>query len=827
MKASYDWLKELLPELKKSPEQIARRLTDAGIEVEDIYSQAAALEGVVVGEVRGLAPHPEADRLRIATVFDGARERLVVCGAPNVKVGQKVAFAPVGTRLPSGLSLETRAIRGVVSEGMICSEAELGIGEDQSGILVLPGRARPGKSIAPHVGRTDFVFELSPTPNRPDVLSHHGLARELAALFGLPPPKPAARVRERGSPASMHAKVEIRVGQRCPRYVARVVRGVRVGPSPEPLRRRLEALGIRSISNVVDATNLVLQELGHPLHAFDLAKLRGARVVVRLAKPGEGLVTLDGQARRLTEDDLVIADAELPVALAGVMGGQESEVGEGTVDVLLESALFDPRSVRRSAKRLGLHTEASHRFERGADPGMLDAAVDRAAALIVELAGGEVSRGRLEVVKREPRTQVVGVRPARASLLLGRSVERKEIVDALGRLGLTRVNAPTDEQRRPRAEKRKKVEAPRDIIHFAVPSWRHDIEREVDLIEEVARVTGYELIPTAMPPMPTQVRSVDVSEGAAERARRCLVAAGFYEAVSLAFSSRRQIAALGGDPARAVEVANPLGEESGFLRTSMLPSLLRAALHNQEQVRRVDLRLFEIGRTFEWGPAGEALPREAERIGLLLRGRRSPPGWGTGADTVDVFDLKGALERLLHAFSVPVVAVEREAASWLHPASGSRLVVPGDAPAAAGEVIARFGALHPDVADRFGLEGSACFVAEVELSALGRARGLERRFKPLVDRPPVLRDLAFFVDKAVSADEVLRATWRSAGPLLESCEFFDVYEGRGVPEGQRSLALRLSFRSGERTLTAAEVEEVEARIKSQLGADLGARLRDG
>lgn len=826
MKASYDWLKELLPELKKSPEQIARRLTDAGIEVEDIRPQAAALEGVVVGEVRALAPHPEADRLRLATVFDGERERSVVCGAPNVKAGQKVAFAPVGTRLPNGVTLERRAIRGVVSEGMICSEAELGIGEDASGILVLPGRARPGKSIAPHVGRTDVILELSPTPNRPDVLSHHGLARELAALFALPPPRAGGRVKERGEPASMHAKVEIRAGQRCPRYVARVIRGVKVGPSPEPVRRRLEALGIRAISNVVDATNLILQELGHPLHAFDLRKLQGARVVVRLAKDGENLVTLDGQARALAEDDLVIADAEAPVALAGVMGGRDSEVDEGTVDILLESAMFDPRSVRRSAKRLGLHTEASHRFERGADPGMLDAAVDRAAALITELAGGEVMRGRLEVVKRGPRTPVVGVRPSRASQLLGRPVERKEIVDALTRLGLTRVNPPADEERRPRGEKRKKkLELPKDTLHFAVPSWRHDLEREVDLIEEVARVTGYDLIPTAMPPMPTDIRAVDVSVGPAELARRCLVAAGFYEAVSLAFSSRRQIAALGADPARAVEVANPLGEESGFMRTSMLPSLLRAALHNQEQLRRVDLRLFEIGRTFEWGAPGEELPREAERIGLLLRGRRSPSGWSGGAETVDVFDLKGALERLLSAFRVDTFTVTPDDASWLHPSSASRLV--GASASGEGSLWARFGELHPEVAERFGLEGVACFVAEVELSALGAALGAERKFKPLVDRPPVLRDLAFFVDRKVTADTLLREARASAGPLLESCEFFDVYEGKGVPEGQRSLALRLSFRSGERTLTAAEVLEVEGRIKARLEEGLGARLRDG
>lgn len=826
MKASYDWLKELLPELKKSPEQIARRLTDAGIEVEEIFSQAAALEGVVVGEVRGLAPHPEADRLRIAKVFDGERERQVVCGAPNVAVGQKVAFAPVGTRLPNGLTLEGRAIRGVMSEGMICSEAELGVGEDQSGILVLPGRARPGKSIAPHVGRTDFIFELSPTPNRPDVLSHHGLARELAALFRLPAPKLGARVKERGEPASMHAKVEIRAGQRCPHYVARVIRGVKVGPSPEPVRRRLEALGLRSISNVVDATNLVLLELGHPLHAFDLSKLRGAKVIVRLAKAGERLRTLDGQERQLTEDDLVIADAEGPVALAGVMGGGDSEVDDGTVDILLESAMFDPRSVRRSAKRLGLHTEASHRFERGADPGMLAVAIDRVASLITETAGGEVRPGRIEVVKREPPAPVVGIRPSRATRLLGRPVEKKEILESLTQLGLRRVSAPTDQERRPRGERpKKKLEPPKETLYFSVPSWRHDIEREVDLIEEVARLAGYDLIPTSMPPMPARLSARGLGLSPAELARRSLVGAGFYEAVSLAFSSRRHISAMGGDPAIAVEVANPLGEESAFLRTSMLPSLLRAALHNQEQVRRTDLRLFEIGRTFEWRDEAGELPFEAERVGLLLRGRRSPAGWGTGPDPVDVFDLKGALERLLQAFGVHAVAVEPDESSWLHPASASRLLSPAES-GPARVCLGRFGELHPEVAEHFGLEGPALFVAELELDELGKLRGAERKFKPLIDRPPVLRDLAFFLDKAITADLVLQEARRSAGPLLETCELFDVYEGRGVPDGQRSLALRFSFRSGERTLTAAEVDEVEGRIKERLEQALGARLRD-
>lgn len=825
MKVSYDWLKELLPELKKSPELIMRRLTDAGIEVEEVHSQAQALEGVIVGEVRDLTAHPQSDRLRIARVYDGAHERQVVCGAPNVAAGQKVAFAPVGTRLPNGLVLERRAIRGTESEGMICSEAELGLGVDQSGILVLPGRARAGKSIAPHVGRTDFILEVSPTPNRSDVLSHHGLVRELAALFGLPPPKTGLRVKERGDPASMHAKIDIRAGQRCPRYVARVIRGVKVGPSPESVRRRLESLGVRPISNVVDATNLVLHELGHPLHAFDLKKLEGAKVIVRLAKAGETITTLDEVERKLTEDDLVIADAEHPIALAGVMGGRDSEVDGSTVDILLESAMFDPRSIRRTAKRLGLHTEASHRFERGADPRILELAVDRAAMLITELAGGDVLPGRIEVIRREHKAPIVSVRPSRATLLLGRPVTKKEIVKTLAALGLRSTKAPTDEERRPRGERpKKKPELPKETLHFSVPSWRHDIEREVDLIEEVARVAGFGLIPTLMPPMPARIRAVGIGLTPIESTRRALVGAGFYEAVSLAFSSRTQIEAMGGDPAAAVEVENPLGEESGYLRTSMLPSLLKAAVYNQEQARRTDLRIFEIGRSFEWRDSRSELPFEAERVGILLRGRRFPAGWASGSEITDVFDLKGALERLLHAFSVDEVTVELDDAPWLHPASASGLWAVGGGRRLC---LARFGELHPDVAERFGLEGPSCFVAEVELEMLALARGPERRFRPESDRPPVLRDLAFFVDRSVPSDRVLRETRQSAGPLLESCELFDVYEGRGVPEGQRSLALRLSFRAEDRTLTAAEIEAVEARIKAHLAKDVGARLRDG
>lgn len=815
MKASVNWIKELLPSLKATPAAIAKRLTHAGIEVEGIDAEADKLANVVVAEVRELKPHPDADTLRIARVFDGESELDVVCGAPNVAVGQKVAFARLGATLPNGVRIETRKIRGFESSGMICSEVELGIGEDASGILVLRSRARPGKPIAGALQIDDVVLEVSPTPNRPDALSHLGLARELAALFGLSLPKVSVRLREKREPAPARAKIEIADGARCPKYVARVISGVKIGPSPAHVVRRLKAVGLRSISNVVDATNLALVELGHPLHAFDLDRLKGGRIVVRLAGEGEKLTTLDGVARTLTGDDLVIADAEVPVALAGVIGGADTEVTEQTVNVLLESALFEPRTVRRTSRRHALHTEASHRFERGADPGALEIAIDRAAELIVDLAGGEIAKGRISVDLGAPKPRVVSVRPERAALVLGRPVERKEAKKTLGGLGLR----PASRAAR-KANKRHK-----NALFFEVPSWRVDLSREEDLIEEIARLAGYDSIPTTMPPTSAGVISAPSPPDPERKLRAMLAGQGFLETISLAFNSRQQLEPLGFDVGQAVEVANPLGEESALMRMSLLPALLRAARHNQDVLPSiVDLRLFELGKTFAWSNPPGRLPVETLRAGILMRGHRVPVRWAWkdakgSIPMLDAYDLKGVVELVLASFRVSEVTWFPHEARWLHPRSATRIE-------RVGRTLGVFGELHPDVMGPYGLEGPPLFFADLLLDPIQEASGPDPAARALPKNPPAHRDLSFFIGREVTSDRVLSVVRGARGAAnLEAVEVFDVYEGAGLPEGKRSLAIAMTFRAADRTLTDAEVQSAQQAIIQALASEVGAEIR--
>jgi phenylalanyl-tRNA synthetase beta chain len=825
VKASIKWIRELLPKLKATPEQIAKRLSNAGIEVESLVTEASGLEQVIVGEVKSLRPHPDADALRIAEVFDGDRTLTVVCGAPNVAEGQKVAFAQLDARLPNGMHIERRKIRGVESEGMICSEAELGLSDDSSGIIVLKPRARAGRPLQKELELDDHLMEIAATPNRPDVLSHHGLARELAAIFGLPQPRVSVRLREAKESATQRAKVEIKDPKRCSKYVGRVVVGVRVGPSPEEVVRRLKAVGLRSISNVVDATNLVLLELGHPLHAFDLDKLHGGRIVVRTAEPGEKLVTLDEVERTLDADDCVIADQQRAVALGGVMGGLETEVTGETTNLLLEAAVFDPRSVRRTSKRLALHTEASHRFERGADPEMVEAAIDRCAQLIVELAGGQVLKGRLVAEKAQLKRAVVPIRPSRAARVLGRSVDKAEVKSALLLLGLRQVKKPEKLPKNPQKQaKAFKKPDMSDAAWFEVPSWRVDLSREEDLIEEVARLGGFGAIPTLMPPAPSTPWREAPAADAERRVKALLASEGFLETIALAFNSRKDVAAFSLDAQVAVLVANPLGEESALMRMSLLPSLLRAARHNQDMLpSATDLRLFEVGKTFAWSTPPAKLPIETQHVSMVVRGHRVPPTWAArdakgAVPVVDAFDLKATAERVLEAFRVFGASFVPDESPHLHPRSATRIEL-------LSRTLGHLGELHPDVMASFGLEGPPVFVLDLLLDAIAEVGGGVAAFKPLPKHPPARRDLSFFIGRDIPSARVLEVVKKASTATLEATDIFDVYEGQGLPEGKRSLAVSMIFRAPDRTLTDDEVERAQAAIIERLSAELGAEIR--
>ncbi len=796
MRISLEWLAELvtLPE----PEVLRRRLTGAGLEVEAVERAGAGLEGVVAARILGAEAHPRAGELRVTTVETGAGEALqVVCGATNWRVGDVVALAPAGARLPGGTEIRHARIRGVESAGMLCSPKELGLSEDGSGLLVLPAAVAPGTPVSRALGLEDVVFEVNVTPNRPDCLSHLGIAREVAALFGKKLHRPPSRLAERGGSARAAVRVRIEAPERCARYAARVVEGVRVGPSPAWLARRLESCGIRSISNVVDATNLALLELGHPLHAFDLDRVAGSEIVVRTAGPGERLTTLDGQERSLDPDDLVIADRDRASALAGVMGGGDSEISAGTTRILVESAWFEPGGIRRTARRHGLHTEASHRFERGADPGMVIPSLDRCAALVAELAGGEVRRGAVDCHPRRVRAPKVRLAWSRPAELLGAPVSRGEARRLLESLGFAAA----------RSDARGAV--------FQVPSWRPDVRLEEDLVEEIARLRGYDSIPETLPPIASRMPSVPREAQALSRLREALEAAGFSEAVNFSFVAPADLEPLG-EGGGAIALRNPISAEMAVMRTSLVPSLLRNVAFNRRH-RVEDVRLYEVASVYRSRPPGspaDVPAREEARLACVALGRRSPRGWAVGDDPFDFADLKAVLEGLLESLGLGPAELRVGGPPWLHPTSACavELALEGGARQRLGVA----GEVHPRVAGAFELPPGVQAL-DLSLDALLAEARLAPAFRGVPRFPALLRDLAVVVAEDVAARRVMEVARDE--PLVEEVTLFDVYRGAPVPAGHKNLAMSIRYRSRERTLTDGEADAAHARIVERLRAD--------
>jgi phenylalanyl-tRNA synthetase beta chain len=825
MRASYRWLRELIPGLEATPGEIAERLTHAGIEVEAITEYGAGTGPVVVVEVRRIEPHPTRPKLRLVTVDRGGTEQRVVCGAPNVPdTGGLVALAPVGTHLPEvGVTLTPRDIGGVVSEGMLCSEIELGLvatsgkKEEDPGILILrPGSAAPGTPLEKAEPAThDWIFHLGLTPNRPDALGHIGLAREIAALFGLPwtRPKPEApaqiadetRVEE-------HVSVAVEDTERCPQYGAAMVVGVRIGPSPDAVRYRLESLGVRSISNVVDVTNLVMLEYGHPMHAFDLEDVGGKKIVVRRARPAETLKTLDGVERKLEADDLVIADAEKPTALAGIMGGANSEIHPTTERVLLECAYFTPRGVRRTARRHGMHTESSHRFERGVDAGDLEETLARATALLTQIAGGKAVPGTIVAGVPLAARATVKLRSARMNALLGIPVPFEEATAILARLGFSaRATGGSGEEA---------------WAEIEVPTHRPDIAGEADLIEEVVRVRGLGTVPTMLPPLRPQLprKAFELQL----RLRHAAVAVGLSEAITYGFVSQEEIAALGLPPA-PFRLINPITEARSVMRTSLLPGLLEA-LGRARRHGVHDVRLFTVGARFLAG-AGNAesakLADEAPSFAAVLAGARqsvlSKPV------EVDVYDAKGLAVELVERVTRQKAEVrhqpEDRRAPYLHPRGAADVLV-------ADQVVGAFGPLHPDVADALDL-GGTCVVVELDLRALDRAGAPVPQYRPIPMLPAATRDIALVVPDEVEAGAVGAAIREAGGDLCESVELFDLFRGGNIAQGQRSLAFHVIYRDPRastepdkaRTLTDEEVDRRHKAVVEAVHARFGATLR--
>jgi phenylalanyl-tRNA synthetase beta chain len=793
----YRWLREFV-DTTAGPRDVAERLTMAGIETSLVGEGASELSGLVVAEVLDVAPHPAAGTLRVCEVSTGAERYRVVCGAPNVRAGVRAAFAPPGAALPGGRRVAVATIRGTASEGMLCSEAELGVGEDASGILLLGVDAPVGGNLIDYLGLDDAILEVEVTPNRPDCLSIVGVAREVAALTGGRLRPADCAVRESPAVTTAGWRVTIKDSELCPRYAARLITDVTVGPSPAWLAQRLRAVGLRPINNVVDVTNYVLWELGHPLHAFDGDLLTDRHVVVRRARPGESVVTLDGQTRSPGDAMLVIADAARAVAVAGVMGGASTEVGDSTRTVLLESAYFAPASIRRTAKALGLSTEASYRFERGADIEGLRDALDRAARLIAELGSGQVATGVLDAYPTPRRPLAVALRLERIQRVVGACPPRALISEILRGLGF-----PATER-----------EGGFEVV---VPAFRRDVSIEDDLVEEVARVWGYEKIPSTLPSGALALTRRPRHMVARDSARRALVGAGFREAVSLSLVDPAHLRhlELSPDDSRVVGLQNPLAADRSVLRPTLLFGLLEALAVN---VRRQtpDVHLFEIGRVFEGRGAG-SLPREETHVGIVLTGQRAPRAWYAARARVDVFDAKGAIEGVVEALGRGEVGAEPAEAPYLEDGRAATILVQGAAVGLVGE-------LHPDVQKAFDLPAPV-FVAEVSLDAIAALPSRVIQYRPLARHPGVQRDLAVVVSTEVSAAQVSRAIEAVRPPWLKRVALFDVYEGAQVGAGRKSLAYGLLYQADDRTLTDAEVNRAHAEVIERIRAELGAEVR--
>jgi phenylalanyl-tRNA synthetase beta chain len=796
MNVSYRWLQSLVAGLDIPPQELSHRLTLLGAAVDEVADLGGAIGDVVVARVEEVRQHPNADRLRVCTVNAGGPERLqVVCGAPNVEAGRFYPFAPIGSTLPGGIAIKKAKLRGEASEGMLCSARELGLGRDHSGLMTLAGEWEPGAELVESLGLDDVRFLLDITANRPDLLSHLGVAREVA-------PNGAADVRLPHFPSAPEAPLTLRAVERdgevggvsiriedaegCPRYTAAVIRGVKVGPSPEWLATRLRAVGLRPINNVVDATNYVLHELGQPLHAFDLARLRGGEIRVRRAVEGETLHTLDGVDRALAPADLVIADAEGAVAIAGVMGGENSEVGAETTDVLVECALFDPRSVRPTRRRLGLSTDASYRFERGVDPEGLPRALERVVQLIVAVAGGTPDPESLDVEPVPFTRTTLELRPSRVRQVLGVELSPGEIAGLLGAIGF-------------------EVDTSGDPLRVSVPGFRPDVAEEIDLVEEIARRRGFDSFPEELLPFRPSVVPEPPHVAVERRLRGFFSRLGFLEARLTGFAPAAE---------DRVPLLNPLSAEESHLRNALAPGLLRRVEHNWARGVR-DVRLFEIGTVFL--PAGEgAIPREEVRAAAVFTGAARAPHWSGEAPAWDLWDLKGMLEEMAEEMGG---ALEAGSFGTLDGA-----VAPGEAFALAvdGTVVGGGGRVAPGAVDAPAW-ADAAWVLEVLLPAGGSAA--VRPYRALPEHPASERDLALLLPAGVSAGQARGVISESAGALLEAVHPFDQYTGKGIPEGTRSVAWRLRFRLADRTLTDAEVDAAVSRTLAALEERLGVRRR--
>ncbi len=834
MKVTLNWLKQYV-DFNWSPEEMTERLTMLGLEVEGVQKIGGAFEGIVVAQVITRDKHPNADKLSLCRVNDGKGERQIVCGAQNFKAGDKVPLILPGASLPpkpgekEPFTIKVGKIRGVESQGMLCSPQELGLPDQVDGLLILREDAQVGQPFAEYLGKSgnDVVYDLEVTPNRPDLNSVIGIAREIAAVTGNPLKIPVIQfLNTESEPITGLVSVRNDEPELCPRYTARIVRKVKIGPSPDWLRATLEKVGIRSINNVVDITNYVMLESGQPLHAFDYHLLKGMDgkppvIVIRRASESEKFTTLDGKERTLTSQMLLIADETKGVALAGVMGGQNSEIRDTTQDVLIESAYFKPQNIRATSKKLELRTDSSYRFERGGDVGICDWASRRAAQLICDLAGGQVRTHAIDNYPVQHAPKEITLRHHKTETLLGISIAPTEQIRLLQSLGLEHVNggAPTPVPM-VEASVDTKTLLNKDVIAsqsppatFRIPTWRVDLKREADLVEEIERLYGLEKIPATPPRGAIGTNEFDSVHDQIAEARRILAGLGLNEAQGQTLISSAEF---GLKNAESVMLANPLSSDMDMLRPSLLPGLIHSLRHNVTR-KNHDVTLFEIGRVFI---LNEKTTKEERRVGIALTGQRHTSFW-SGAERdakLDASDLKGLLEEFLEQFGLRGVTFTRRTENVALFLESATVTLGGKLP------LGEIGQLSPALAKKYDLR-DAVFLAELNLDQLLARRNPAKSFKALPQFPSIRRDIAMLVSEAVTHEAVLQTVRQTKPANLESVDLFDVFRGKNVPEGQKSLAYAFTYRSAEKTLTDAEVNGAHDKLIEAFRQKLTASIR--
>ncbi len=799
MKISLNWIKELvdLPEVSK--EEIIQSLTMSGLEVEDVIDQNKLYENFVVGFVKEKKKHPNADKLSICTVTTGEKDFQVICGAPNVEEGQKIVFAQIGATVPKGnFKIGKAKIRGVESFGMICSESELQLSENHEGIMVLQNDLKEGIPISQALNLNDTILEIAITPNRSDALSHLGVARDLAAIFNSNVKVPEISFEESNDKTSDYASVELIDIKNCPRYSSRIIKGVTIKESPDWLKRRLKNIGLRPINNIVDATNYIMYETGQPLHAFDLENLSQYKIIVQ-STHGESLfATLDSKQRKLPSGTLMICDGEKPVAVAGVMGGENSEVTFATKNILIESAYFNPSSIRNSSKSLGLSTDASYRFERGTDPNGTVYAAERSAQLIAQLAGGEILGGVIDNYPEKIKNVEVRLRFSRVKKILGYDVPKNRIAEILVNLGME-ILVETDEE-----------------LHVSVPTFRPDIDREIDLIEEIARIHGYDNIPTVSRIYITLGEKTDESSFS-QTVKETALALGFSEMINNPLQSEKT-SALTGNP---IKLLNPQSADMSYLRTSLLPGALQIISANIN-VGEKDLKLFEVGNIFQL-INDEAIKEfsdfnENESFVLVITGKANQKTWYSSEENEDFFDLKGFVKSFVSKFSLDNVLQY----SYNH--EGNPIFNAYFTLGYKNTDIGIGGSVKTEVLKKFDISQDVyCF--ELNLDKFKEIPVPEKVYQELLRYPKVFRDFAFIFDKSVTYEEVSDFILEKSSGLLKSVNLFDLFEGEFLGNNKKSMAFSLEFFDNTRTLNDDEVENEFLHLISEVTGKFNAKLR--